>query len=96
VRDILIIWLIGMIAVVLIFPGVVTGEKMWTPAVYEQMAQEKEHVKFKCDPCDYNIDYGSEYYPTEKVPFEEGFVKFECDPCDYNVDYGGEYLPIDK
>jgi hypothetical protein len=60
------IWLIGIMAVVLIFTGIVTGETMWPSAVDEQRAQTQEFVKIKCDPCDYNVDYGGEYLPIKK------------------------------
>jgi hypothetical protein len=51
-------------------------------------AVEKSAVKFKCDPCDYNIDYGSQSSPAAKGKVDEGFIEIKCDPCDYNIDYG--------
>jgi hypothetical protein len=90
------ICLIGMMAIVLIFTGSVTGEKMWPSEFGEQIVQGKESVEFESDPCDYNVDYGALYHPAERERVEEGIVKFECDPCDYNVDYGALYYPAEK
>jgi hypothetical protein len=53
-------------------------------------AVEQSVVKFKCDPCDYNIDYGSQDSPAAKGKVDEGFIEIKCDPCDYNIDYGSQ------
>jgi hypothetical protein len=57
---------------------------------------EKSVVKFKCDPCDYNIDYGSKDSPAAKGKVDEGFIEIKCDPCDYNIDYGSKDSPTSK
>jgi hypothetical protein len=62
----------------------------------EQKTIAKAYAEIKCDPCDYNIDYGDTYHPTGKGGVDEGFVKLECDPCDYNIDYGETYNPTEK
>ena len=62
----------------------------------EQKAMEKTYVEVKCDPCDYNIDYGDTYHPGEKAGIDEGTVQLKCDPCDYNIDYGETYSPAEK
>ena len=49
---------------------------------------KKNTVKFKCDPCDYNIDYGIMNKSEGKGTVEKGYIEIECDPCDYNIDYG--------
>ncbi len=91
------IGLIGMVATMFIFAGIVNGMAMEPSELLEQKAIAKEYVEIKCDPCDYNIDYGDTNYPTiEKGGIDEGSVKLECDPCDYNIDYGETYHPIEK
>ena len=86
---------IGMVIIILLFTGIVYGVAMMPSAIDEHKA--KEYVEIKCDPCDYNIDYGDTNYPTiEKGGIDEGSVKLECDPCDYNIDYGDTYHPIEK
>lgn len=90
------ICLIGMMAVVLILTGSVTGEKMWPSMSGEEMLQGKEFAEFESDPSNYNIDYETSYHPAGKKTFEEGVVKIECDPCDYNADYGALYYPGEK
>jgi heme/copper-type cytochrome/quinol oxidase subunit 2 len=62
----------------------------------EQKTIAKAYAEIKCDPCDYNIDYGDTYHPAKKGGVDEGFVKLECDPCDYNIDYGDTYHPTEK
>lgn len=83
-------------AIMFLFAGTVNGERMGQTAIHEQKAIEKVYVEFKCDPCDYNIDYGDPYPPVKRVRFDEGSVKLECDPCDYNVDHGERYRPTEK
>ena len=87
--------LIGLMAVVLIFMGSVTGETIKPSTVDEQTGQAKEFATFECDPCDYNIDYGKAYDDIEQDSVQEGLVKVECDPCDYNIDYGKTH-PAEK
>jgi predicted nucleic-acid-binding Zn-ribbon protein len=90
------IWGIGIMAIVFIFTGSVTGEILMPSEIDVQIVQEKETVQIKCDPCDYNIDYGNWDHPGEKSPVEKEFVHFECDPCDYDADYGEIYQPAEK
>ncbi len=84
---------VGMAGIMLLFTGTVQGTEMISSA-NEQTA--KVYVEIKCDPCDYNIDYGDTYHPGEKEGVDEGAVKLECDPCDYNIDYGDRYHPVEK
>jgi hypothetical protein len=90
------IGLIGMVAIMFLFTGIVNGAIMEPSATDEQKGIAKAYVQIKCDPCDYNIDYGDTYRPTEKGGVDEGSVKLECDPCDYNIDYGDTYQPVEK
>ena len=53
-------------------------------------AVKQSVVRFKCDPCDYNIDYGSQDSPDARGIVDEGFIEIKCDPCDYNIDYGSQ------
>jgi hypothetical protein len=87
---------IGMVVVMLLFTGNVNGAEMGPSAVDEQIAIAKSYVEIKCDPCDYNIDYGDTYHLGEKEGVDEGVVKLECDPCDYDIDYGDTYHSIEK
>ena len=82
------IGLIGMMVVALLFMGSVAGETIKPAPVDEQMGQAKEFVTFECDPCDYNLDYGTDEDATKQDTLKEGLVKVECDPCDYNIDFG--------
>lgn len=78
-------------AVILLFSaGSVYGTETGRTVADEQVMTAKSYVEVKCDPCDYNIDYGDTVRPAEKEGVDEGAVKLECDPCDYNVDYGSE------
>jgi len=72
--------------------GVITESS----AIDEQRTIAKAYAEIKCDPCDYNIDYGDTNNLGEKSGVDEGFVKLECDPCDYNIDYGDTYHPAEK
>jgi hypothetical protein len=90
------IGLIGMVAMVFLLMAISNGVTMEQSAVEEQKKIAKAYVEMKCDPCDYNIDYGDTNHPTEKGGMDEGSVKLECDPCDYNIDYGDTYQPIEK
>ncbi len=83
-----------LMALILLFTGTVYGIEMGPSAIDEQTA--KSDIKIKCDPCDYNIDYGNTLNPSEKGGIDEGFVKLECDPCDYNIDYGDTHTPEGK
>jgi hypothetical protein len=60
------IGLIGVAAIMLLFTGTVSGVRMEPSAIDEQKAISKAYVEVKCDPCDYNIDYGDTYHPIEK------------------------------
>jgi len=82
-----------MVGMMLLFTGTVYGGETGSSA---DLQTAKAYVEVKCDPCDYNIDYGDTYYPAEKEGVDEGVVKLECDPCDYNIDYGDIYHPIEK
>jgi hypothetical protein len=73
---------IAMVAMLLLFTGSVFGVEMEPSAVAEQKVIAKSYVEMKCDPCDYNIDYGNTINPDEKGGVDEGIVKLECDPCD--------------
>jgi hypothetical protein len=86
----LIIGIIVTMAVTVILSEYIRGEDT------AKGAAEKSVVKFKCDPCDYNIDYGSEVSPAAKGKVDEGFIEIKCDPCDYNVDYGSQVNPAAK
>ena len=88
----LIIGIIVTMAVTVILSAWVKGEDTITA----KGAVEKSVVKFKCDPCDYNIDYGSKDSPAAKGKVDEGFIEIKCDPCDYNVDYGSKDSPAAK
>jgi hypothetical protein len=87
---------VGMMVIMLLFTGTVNGVEMGASAIDKQVSIAKSYVEIKCDPCDYNIDYGDTFYPAEKSGVDEGTVKLECDPCDYNIDYGDTYPPIGK
>jgi hypothetical protein len=87
---------VGMMVIMLLFTGTVNGVEMGPAAIDSQIAIAKSYVEIKCDPCDYNIDYGDTNYLAGKGGVDEGTVKFKCDPCDYNVDYGDTYRPIEK
>ena len=87
---------VGIVGMSLIFTGVVYGGDMGPSAIDGQKVIAKSYVEIKCDPCDYNIDYGDTLLPAEKGGVDEGSVKLECDPCDYNIDYGDTYHPIEK
>ena len=80
----------GMVVIMLLFTGTVHAGEMQPFASDEQIAIAKSYVEIKCDPCDYNIDYGDTFYPAEKEKegVDEGVVQLECDPCDYEIDYG--------
>jgi hypothetical protein len=95
-RNKVTIGLIAMVAIMFLFTGIVNGVTMEQSAVDEQTATAKAYVEIKCDPCDYNIDYGDTDHLTEKGGVDEGSVKLECDPCDYNIDYGDTDHPIEK
>lgn len=95
-RDKLTIGLMGMVAILFLFTGIVNGVTEEESAIDEQKVMAKAYVEIKCDPCDYNVDYGDTYHPAEKGGEDEGYVKLECDPCDYNIDYGETYHPIKK
>jgi hypothetical protein len=88
------IW-VGMVVTMMLFTGSVNAVEMG-PSAIEQIAIEKEYVEVKCDPCDYNIDYGDTFHPAEKGGVDEGVVKLECDPCDYNIDHGNTHHPTEK
>ena len=77
-----------LMVMVLSMPENVRAEKMLLSAVDKDIAIKKGSVKFKCDPCDYNIDYGNQDSPAAKGKVDEGFIEIKCDPCDYNIDYG--------
>jgi len=79
---------IGMVALLLLFAGTVHAVEMWPFAIDKDVEIAKDYIEVKCDPCDYNIDYGDTDHPAEKSGLDEGIVKLECDPCDYNIDYG--------
>jgi len=79
---------VGILAILLLFTGTVNALEWWPFAIDKDIETAKEYVEVKCDPCDYNIDYGNTYYPAEKAGLDEGVVKLECDPCDYNIDHG--------
>jgi hypothetical protein len=85
-----------MLAIMLLFAGTVKGVEMGSSAIDEKIAIAKEYIEIKCDPCDYNIDYGDTNSPAEKGGVDEGIVKLECDPCDYNIDHGKTYHTIEK
>ncbi len=86
-----------LLSILLLFAGTVMGTEKGPSAIDEKIAMEKIYVEMKCDPCDYNIDYGDTMYPGEKGGVDEGMAKLDCDPCDYNIDYGGIYHhPIEK
>ena len=87
---------IGMVLVMLLLTASVYGVAMGPTVIEEQNIIAKQYVEAKCDPCDYNIDYGDTLHPEEKGGVDEGTVKLECDPCDYNIDYGDKYQPIEK
>ena len=87
---------VGIVGMSLIFTGAVYGGDMGPSAIDEQKVMTKSYVEIKCDPCDYNIDYGDTYHLTDKGGVDEGTVKLECDPCDYNIDYGDKYQPVEK
>ena len=87
---------IGMMIILLLLTGSVYGVAMGPSAIDEPNVIAKEYAEVKCDPCDYNIDYGDTFHPAEKGGVDEGTVKLECDPCDYNIDYGDTYPPIGK
>ncbi|UCH46309.1 MAG: hypothetical protein JSV11_06310 [Nitrospiraceae bacterium] len=79
---------VGMMVMLMLFTGSVNAVEMWPFTINEKIEVEKEYAETKCDPCDYNIDYGDTFHPGEKAGIDEGIVKLECDPCDYNADYG--------
>ena len=88
--------LLGIAALLFLFAGIAHGATMELTAAEEQRAAEITYVEAKCDPCDYNIDYGDTDHPAEKGGADEGYVKLECDPCDYNIDYGDTYQQHEK
>ena len=88
----LIIGILVTMTVTVIFSKYVRGEDTITA----KGAVKKSVVKFKCDPCDYNIDYGTKDSSTAKGKVDEGFIEIKCDPCDYNVDYGSNDSPAAK
>ncbi|UCD35780.1 MAG: hypothetical protein JSU90_02810 [Nitrospiraceae bacterium] len=90
------IGLIAVMAVLFSFPGTGNGVTMGPSSGDEQGAAAKTYVEVKCDPCDYNIDYGASDHRDEKGGVDEGAVKLDCDPCDYNIDYGGKDRPAEK
>jgi hypothetical protein len=77
-----------MVVIVMLLTGAVQKIEMGPPSYEEQVTIIKSFAEVKCDPCDYNIDYGHAYNLTEKGGVDEGVAKLECDPCDYNIDYG--------
>jgi hypothetical protein len=86
----------GVAAIMFILAGSVHGEIKEPQAVDVQTTMTKSYVGIKCDPCDYNIDYGDTDHPEEMGGVDEGFVKLECDPCDYDIDYGKTGRPMKK
>ena len=87
---------VGILAILLLFTGTVNALEWWPFAIDKDIETAKEYVEVKCDPCDYNIDYGDTDHPAEKGGLDEGIVKLECDPCDYNIDYGETEQPMKK
>ncbi len=87
---------VGLLVMMLLLTGTISGVELGPPAGHEQKAMVETYAEIKCDPCDYNIDYGDTYLPGEKGGVDEGTVKLKCDPCDYNLDFGDTYLPTDK
>jgi len=79
---------IVMLVMMMLLTGAVNKTEMGPPSFDEKTAVEKSYVEIKCDPCDYNIDYGDTHHPAEKAGIDEGVAKLKCDPCDYNIDYG--------
>lgn len=79
---------LGMAVILLFFAGSVYGTETARTAADEQMMTAKSYVEVKCDPCDYNIDYGDTFHHGEKGGIDEGIVELACDPCDYDADYG--------
>ena len=88
--------IIGVAAIMFILAGSFLVGIKEAQAVDKQTATTKSYVEIKCDPCDYNIDYGDTYHPDKKNGVDEGVVKLECDPCDYNIDYGETEQPMKK
>jgi len=75
-------------ALVMLFPMIAWGGEAVRSADNEQMAAATSYVEIKCDPCDYNIDYGDIEHLGRRMGVDEGAAKLECDTCDYNIDYG--------
>lgn len=90
------IGLIAVVAVLFSFTATANGVTIGPSSGQEEGALAKTYVEVKCDPCDYNVDYGSIEHRAEKEGVDEGSVKLQCDPCDYNVDYGGRDHPAEK
>ncbi len=86
----------GVIALIFVFAGTVHGVAMGPSALEEKERTAQSYMEVKCDPCDYNIDYGDREHPAKKGGVDEGVVLLECDPCDYNVDYGASEKPTGK
>ena len=90
------IGVIVMMALTLLFAAIAAGVQMGPSTMDEEKIMAQAVVEMKCDPCDYNIDYGDTLHPDEKGGVDEGTVKLECDPCDYNIDYGLTTPPVKK
>ncbi len=58
----LIIGILVTMAVSVILSEYLRGED----TIMAKGAAKQSVVKFKCDPCDYNIDYGSQEIPAAK------------------------------
>jgi Zn finger protein HypA/HybF involved in hydrogenase expression len=79
---------IVMVVMMMLLTGAVNKIEMGPASYDEQITMTKSYVEIKCDPCDYNIDYGDTDHLAEKAGVDEGVAKLKCDPCDYNIDYG--------
>lgn len=86
---------IVMVVMMILLTGAVNKVEMGPPTFNEKIVISESYAEVKCDPCDYNIDYGDTYHP-EKAGIDEGIVKLKCDPCDYNIDYGETDHPFEK
>jgi len=78
----------GLVVMMLFAAGAVYGGEPAGSDGDEETAVTQSFIEVKCDPCDYNLDYGSVSQPSEESRIDEGTVKLACDPCDYNIDYG--------
>ena len=65
-RDTITIGLIGMAVILMLLPGIAQGIMTGPSVLDEQKTTEKTYVEVKCDPCDYNIDFGDTSAPAAK------------------------------